>query len=138
MVRRGAATGVGGFHSPLSRGREDDRRGLRPRDRAGPEPLQGAAGRPGRTLEVMRFWLSAAATIFLLTALSHSDAAAAKKKAKTARRTVPVAPRVTAAIKASATQHVEEYLASSSAGFEQPGALVPVFEQMYRLGSGGS
>lgn len=84
----------------------------------------------------MRLCLTAA-VLCLLVALPRSDAAAAKKKP--VRRAVPAAPRVSAAMKAAAQQRVENYLAgSATAGFEQPGALVPVFEQMFRLGSGGS
>ena len=76
-------------------------------------------------------WLCLGLALFLLVAIPHSDAAAAKKK-KPLRRAVPAAPRVSAAARAAALQRVERYL-DQSAGFAQPGALVPLLEQFYRL-----
>ncbi|MGO9262633.1 MAG: SGNH/GDSL hydrolase family protein [Bryobacteraceae bacterium] len=49
----------------------------------------------------------------------------------------PAAPRVTAAMRAAALRKVNGYLEDSVGGaLYQPGALVPVFEQLYRLASG--
>src|SRR5687768_12596736 len=81
----------------------------------------------------MRLWpgITASILVCLLIAIPHSDAAAAKKK-KPVRRAVPAAPRVSAAARAAALRRVDSYL-DRSAGFAQPGALVPLLEQFYRL-----
>jgi lysophospholipase L1-like esterase len=58
----------------------------------------------------------------------------AVKKKKKAR--VPAAPKVTAAARAAASKRVDRYLEESAGhAIEQPGALVPVFESLYRLGA---
>src|SRR5687768_794756 len=81
---------------------------------------------------MMRLWpgITASIMVCLLIVIPHSDAAAKKKKA--IRRAVPAAPRVSAAARAAALQRVDSYL-DRSAGFAQPGALVPLLEQFYRL-----
>jgi lysophospholipase L1-like esterase len=69
--------------------------------------------------------------IYFLHLCASAEPAAAKKKRAPAR----TAPRVTAAARAAALRKVTEYLEESSPGsFAQPGALAPVFEQLYRLG----
>lgn len=51
--------------------------------------------------------------------------------------TRPAPPRLTAAMKAASLRKVNGYLEESTGGdLRQPGALVPVFEQLYRLASG--
>ena len=53
--------------------------------------------------------------------------------------TRPVTPRVSTAMKAASLRKVNGYLEESAGGnLLQPGALVPVFEQLYRLSSGES
>jgi lysophospholipase L1-like esterase len=69
----------------------------------------------------------------LLLSLAPLQGATKKKKPK-AR--VPAAPRVTAAARTAALKKVDQYLANPARdAIEQPGALVPVFESLYRLGS---
>jgi lysophospholipase L1-like esterase len=51
----------------------------------------------------------------------------------------PAAPRITAAMRAASLRKVNGYLESSlNTPISQPGALVPVFEQLYRLADGVS
>jgi lysophospholipase L1-like esterase len=51
--------------------------------------------------------------------------------------TRPAPPRITAAMKAASLRRVNEYLEQTASGhLRQPGALVPVFEQLYRMASG--
>jgi lysophospholipase L1-like esterase len=70
--------------------------------------------------------------LFLLAAPSEG---AARKK--TRRRAA--APQVSAATRAASLKKVTQYLEGSAlAAFGQPGALVPVFELLYRLSSGES
>src|SRR5580704_5394876 len=58
--------------------------------------------------------------------------AAPAKKARS-----PVAPRITAAMRAASLRKVNAYLEDSLHGvLSQPGALVPLFEQLYRLATG--
>src|ERR1039457_6006058 len=58
---------------------------------------------------------------------------ATKKKAKK-KTTRPAAPPVGPAVRAAAQRKIEEYLADSAQkAFQQPGALVPFFEQLVRL-----
>src|ERR1039457_5806219 len=67
-----------------------------------------------------------------LLADSPSKTAARKKKKRLA------APAVSAAAHAAAQSKVEEYLAGSAENpFQQPGALVPFFEQLVRLATAG-
>ena len=64
--------------------------------------------------------------------LSGSPFAPAAKKKKKSRR--PAAPPVSAAARAAAQGKVERFLEGSAQGaFQQPGALVPFFEQLVRL-----
>ena len=64
----------------------------------------------------------------LLAAFSFQGAAPKKPK-----RRAPAAPRVSASLRATASRKVDNYLSrSQSRAFAQPGALVPVFEQLYR------
>src|SRR4051794_441542 len=59
----------------------------------------------------------------------------AKSKKKTKR---PPAPVVSPAARSAAERKVEQYLAASAhKPFQQPGALVPFFEQLVRLGTPG-
>jgi lysophospholipase L1-like esterase len=59
--------------------------------------------------------------------------AGAQKKKPARRRSAPPAVRVTPAAKAAALHNVEQRLAASTPGeFAQPGALVPLFELLYR------
>jgi lysophospholipase L1-like esterase len=75
----------------------------------------------------------AAALVLSVAAFSATP----KKKPAPRRRTAPPIVRPTAAAKASALKKVDAYLAASSPGeFEQPGALVPVFELLYRASEG--
>lgn len=58
--------------------------------------------------------------------------------AQTGTRKKRAAPRpaVTAAMRAAARKKVDQYLEDSKEqGFEQPGTLVPAFEQLYRIGN---
>jgi lysophospholipase L1-like esterase len=63
--------------------------------------------------------------------------AKAKKSTKKKRRTVPRPPAVSAAMKAQAQETVNENLAREIA-IENPGALVPFFEMLYRQQKGVS
>src|SRR5437899_1325411 len=72
----------------------------------------------------------------LLVAFTIAAAGApAKKKKKAAPRYA--APRITAAAQAQANERIEECLQTPGT-IEQPGALVPFFERLYRLKSGES
>jgi lysophospholipase L1-like esterase len=65
-------------------------------------------------------------------------APAAKKKTAARKKTKrgPAAPPVSPAARAAAQRRVEAYLAASAEKpFQQPGALVPFFEQLVRLGT---
>ena len=71
--------------------------------------------------------------------LAGSPGAPAAKK-KTARKKTkrPAAPPVSPAVRAAAQRKVDEYLADSAQKpFQQPGALVPFFEQLVRLHADG-
>lgn len=60
---------------------------------------------------------------------------AVKKKSKPR---VPAPPRVSAAARAAALKRVDQYLAHpADDAIEQPGALVPAFERLYRLSAPG-
>src|ERR1035441_1685461 len=73
-----------------------------------------------------------------LLAGSPSAAAARKKTAARKKKKRPAAPAVSAAARAAAQSKVEEYLAGSAENpFQQPGALVPFFEQLVRLATAG-
>src|SRR4051794_30364037 len=77
--------------------------------------------------------LALAAALAACTLLAGSPAlATAKKKAVAKKRSKrPAAPPVSAAARAAAQAKVDEYLAASAAKpFQQPGALVPFFEQL--------
>ena len=67
--------------------------------------------------------------------LAPLQGAVRKKKPKVR---VPAAPKLTAATRAAAAKKVDGYLENSAGhAMEQPGALVPVFEGLYRLGEAG-
>ena len=62
--------------------------------------------------------------------------AAKKKTAAKKKKKRPASPPVSAAARAAALGKVEEYLVGSAGKpFQQPGALVPFFEQLVRLGA---
>jgi len=64
--------------------------------------------------------------------LAGSPFAPASKKKKKSRR--PAAPAVSAAMRAAAQRKVDGYLETSAQkAFQQPGALVPFFEQLTRM-----
>jgi lysophospholipase L1-like esterase len=75
--------------------------------------------------------MAAAVTLLLLVTPFEG---ATKKKA-TKRRTTAPAPKISAAARAASVRKVADYLEESPRTIEQPGALVPVFEQLFRLGS---
>src|SRR5579863_8057545 len=85
----------------------------------------------------MRLWsgmvtgLVAAVTLLLL--VIPFEGATTKKKTK--RRVVTPAPKVSPAVRAASLQRVNDYLEDSPRNIAQPGALVPVFEQLFRLSS---
>jgi lysophospholipase L1-like esterase len=58
----------------------------------------------------------------------------ATKKKTTKRRVVPPPP-VNTALRAASLRKVGDYLEESPRNIAQPGALVPVFEQLFRLGT---
>jgi lysophospholipase L1-like esterase len=74
-----------------------------------------------------------AAVCTLLALVTPFEGATKKKVAKR-----PAAAQVTAAVRAASLRKVGDYLEGSSKAIAQPGALVPVFEQLARLGSSGS
>ncbi|MBZ5617132.1 MAG: SGNH/GDSL hydrolase family protein [Acidobacteriia bacterium] len=84
----------------------------------------------------MRLWpgvvtgMVAAGTLLLLVTPFEG---ATKKK--TTRRAAPPSPKISPAVRAASLRKVEDYLEESTRTFAQPGALVPVFEQLLRLGS---
>lgn len=68
--------------------------------------------------------------------LGGSPAPSAKKKSTAKKSKRPATPPVSPAARSAAQRHVEEYLAgSANTPFQQPGALVPFFEQLVRLGA---
>jgi lysophospholipase L1-like esterase len=80
-----------------------------------------------------------AGVVFLMgpEAPAQTPKKAAVKK-KTVRRRAPARPPVTAAQKAVAQEKVQESLAQAAeAGIDNPAALVPFFEQLYRLQESG-
>jgi lysophospholipase L1-like esterase len=85
----------------------------------------------------MRMWsggataLIAAVTLLLLVTPFEG---ATKKKTKKGR-IPPPAPKISAALRAASLQKVADHLEESPRTIAQPGALVPVFEQLFRLGS---
>jgi lysophospholipase L1-like esterase len=85
----------------------------------------------------MRLWPRAAtvlvAALTLLLAVSPFEGATKKKKAPPKKRVA--APQVSAAARAASVKKVADYLEDAPRTIAQPGALVPVFEQLYRLGS---
>src|SRR5450631_4176695 len=65
-------------------------------------------------------------------------APAAKKKTAKKKTKRPVAPPVSPAVRSAAQRKVDEYLTESAQKvFQQPGALVPFFEQLLRLNTAG-
>jgi lysophospholipase L1-like esterase len=83
----------------------------------------------GRLLRKLPRWPLLLA--FLLCAVQLQSAV--KKKP---RPRVPAPPRVSAAARAAALKKVDRYLADSAAEpIGQPGALVPLFESLFRLGA---
>ena len=56
-------------------------------------------------------------------------------KKKTAKRRAAPAPQVSSAVRAASLRKVGDYLEESPRHIAQPGALVPVFEQLLRLGT---
>jgi lysophospholipase L1-like esterase len=87
--------------------------------------------------------LPLAALLLALMAFPHfaAPAAPAKKtaasKSKKRRKTVPKAPPVSAKARAEALDAVENSLArAAQLSIENPAALVPFFEQLYRHGNG--
>ncbi len=72
----------------------------------------------------------------LLGVSPAQTATKAKKKSAAKKKRRPAAPAVSAAARGAALERVEGYLADSAAKpFQQPGALVPFFEQLVRLGA---
>lgn len=70
----------------------------------------------------------------LLLMVAPSEGAAAKKKAK--RPPARPAPAVSSALRAASLRRVTDYLEDPpEKAFAQPGALVPVFEQLLRMSS---
>jgi lysophospholipase L1-like esterase len=84
----------------------------------------------------MRLWpgmvagMVAASTLLLL--VTPFEGATTKK---TKRRVAPPAPKISSAARAASVRKVADYLEESPRTIAQPGALVPVFEQLFRLGS---
>jgi lysophospholipase L1-like esterase len=84
----------------------------------------------------MRLWsgtvtaLMAAVTLLLLVTTPFEGAT--KKKAV---KHAPPAPKVSAAVRAASLRKVSDYLEGSPHTIAQPGALVPIFEQLFRLSS---
>jgi lysophospholipase L1-like esterase len=77
------------------------------------------------------------ALLFLHLASDAASAPAAQTKSKKQRAPKRAAPAVSASARAAAVRKVSDYLEASTPGaFAQPGALVPVFEQLYRLAAG--
>ena len=69
-----------------------------------------------------------AITLILLAACIIQSAAAKKP-----RKRAPSAPRVSASLRAAASRNVDNYLARTpKSPFAQPGALVPILENLYR------
>jgi lysophospholipase L1-like esterase len=70
---------------------------------------------------------------------NKKPSAAKKKTAARKKSKRPAAPPVSPAARNLAQRKVEEYLAGSAQKpFQQPGALVPFFEQLVRLGTAGN
>jgi lysophospholipase L1-like esterase len=89
------------------------------------------------TLETMRRYTALATALCLACALAFlgasSEAATAKKKSK---RPAPPPSRVNPALRAASLRKVADYLSDPpEQTFAQPGALVPAFEQLFRLSS---
>jgi len=81
----------------------------------------------GRRLPGRATWVVCA---IVLSALPFLAAPAKKPRP-------PVAPRIGAAARAASLRKVNGYLATTvNTSFSQPGALVPAFEQLYRLAGG--
>ncbi|HLK66901.1 MAG TPA: SGNH/GDSL hydrolase family protein [Bryobacteraceae bacterium] len=72
--------------------------------------------------------LVATVTLFLLV----SPFQGATKKKATKKRPTP-APAISAAARAASLRKVSDYLEVTPRNIEQPGALVPVFEQLFRI-----
>ncbi len=82
---------------------------------------------------MLRERIPVAIGVALLCCCLLSGSPAAKRKKKSKR---PASPPVTAAARAAAQRKVDEYLENSAPmPFRQPGALVPFFEQLARLGA---
>lgn len=73
--------------------------------------------------------LLAAAPVWILEAAPRSGTAKKSRKRPSAK-----APSVSAKARTEALQYVNEQIAGDAAGIENPAALVPFFEQLYRLG----
>jgi lysophospholipase L1-like esterase len=87
----------------------------------------------------MRFATVAAMALAVSACYLHVSAAPAKPapKKKAKRRPVAAAPRISASARAASLRKVDGYLEeSANSPVAQPGALVPLFEQLYRLGAG--
>src|ERR1039457_4324191 len=100
--------------------------------------MGGSSGQRRELSRVMRWRiplaLGAALLGCCLLAGSPSASAAKKKTAAKKKKKRPAAPPVSTAVRAAAQSKVEEYLAGSAEKpFQQPGALVPFFEQLARL-----
>src|ERR1035438_9036338 len=100
--------------------------------------MGGGSGQRREPSRVMRrripLALGAALLGCCLLAGSQPATVTKKKTAAKKKKKRPAAPPVSAAARAAAQSKVEEYLAASAAKpFQQPGALVPFFEQLVRL-----
>jgi lysophospholipase L1-like esterase len=86
----------------------------------------------------MRLWSGVVtgltAAVIVLFLVTPFEGATTKKKT-TKRRAATPAPKVSPAVRAASLQKVSDYLEESPRNIAQPGALVPVFEQLFRLGT---
>jgi lysophospholipase L1-like esterase len=85
-----------------------------------------------------RFPVAIGLALCICCALTGSPQSSASKKKSAAKRKTrkPAMPPISAAMRADAVQKVDRYLTESGeSAIEQPGALVPFFEQLARLGT---
>ncbi|HTS27488.1 MAG TPA: SGNH/GDSL hydrolase family protein [Bryobacteraceae bacterium] len=89
----------------------------------------------------MRLWPGLAtgcvAVLILFSLVSPFEGATNTTKKKPTKRRA-AAPAVSPAIRAASLRKVDDYLEAARRNIDQPGALVPVFEQLFRLGGDGA
>src|SRR4051812_26252552 len=77
--------------------------------------------------------LISAAPYFLISPFAHAATASAKKKTAKKRYRIPKAPRVSAQVRAQASEKVSAMLdRTAGIAVENPAAMVPFFEQLLR------